>query len=517
VVTASAGALLSVVAAMAAPAAFASGPDSPAAVAASLGANDVPAETVVLVDISASMTSDGLYAKVQRVLPRFLGNLRKQDPHDLAAVVVFGAPQDTQTVYLGRPTANVPLPATAESGATDFGYAFQKALGILSQAPPRIKVGGVLLLSDGELDAPGDPQYATYSSPGWEQLRTQAQGLGMTVTGYGLPLTSNPVFSNSVNTALGQVFAQRQTLSPEMGNLGQELSLARQGVMKSRVATVVQPDIGRGAQVTWVRLPGSDGAPPLNLGAGHANAEVRVTSLTSHVPLDVTGLSVTSSGFGVRITGALPAGTHQLAPGQSVSLPVHLTWPKASGGWSLFGGSRIVTGQLTLTGQVASPFSRAIEDAFGDRSFRIGGLAGETSARAVAVAPGQFAIVVWAIIIAVIIAVIAAAIAALMMWRARLEGRLILNPPDQHPRDLYLPNRPWMAWPTEDLIQIPGQITVRRLHGTKMRITLQLNDSTEKGVLEPGGRTWIAGIVIDHRSAQEAASDGRPRLRQGRR
>jgi hypothetical protein len=118
-------------------------------------------------------------------------------------------------------------------------------------------------------------------------------------------------------------------------------------------------------------------------------------------------------------------------------------------------------------------------------------------------------IVVWVIVIALVLA----ALAALTVWRARLRGRLILNPPDQRPGELYLPERPWMAWPTDDLIRIPGQITVRRLHGRNMRITLRLNGSIRKGVLPPGGRTWIAGIGIDHRPADDAAGDRRPRFR----
>ena len=499
VITASAAVVLSVLSALGAPAALAAGPTAPATVAARVGANKVPAELVVLVNISASMSWDGLYPKVQQELPHFLGNLRKQDPQDTVAVVVFGTQQDTQTVYFGSPTSSIQLPVSATSSATDFGYAFQKALGILSQARPRYKVGGVLLMSDGELDAPGDPRYATNHSPGWGRLRTLAQGLSMSVTGYGLPLTTNSTFTNSVRTTLGLVFTQRDTLTPDPSDLGQELSVAGEQIMASRVARAVQRDNGRGARVTWIGLPGSGGAAALDLGrTGAANFRVRLTSTTKRVPLSVAGLSVTSNGFPVPITGSLPGGAHRLAPGQSVTLPVHLTWPPASGGVSLFGRSRLVTGRLTLNGRVTSPYSSAIRDTFGDQAFKVGGLAGRASPSAAASVPGGSAAMVWVIIILVILAVAA----GLLLLRARLDGSLVLNPPDQDPGVLYMPRRPWVVWPTEDLIRIPGRITVRSsLLSKQMRIVLQLDGATGRGILQPGGRRIIAGVDVIHHPA----------------
>ena len=427
---------------------------------------------MVLVDISGSMTSDGLYPQVQQVLPSFLANLRQQDPQDVVAVVVFGAASDTQTVYPGPPTASsIPLPARADSAWTDFGYAFQKALNILSQAPARIKVGGVLLMSDGELDAPDDQQYATYSASGWAKLRTMAQGLGISVTGYGLPLTANQTYIQNVNTALAHVFAQRQTLTADLGDIGAQLNLAAQQIMNSRVAAAAQPDSGRGVAVTWPGLPGQAGAPALDLGAGTADIKVRLTSTTSRIPLSVSGLTVTSSGFPVPVSGSLPGGTVQLAPGRSVTLPVHLTWPKTSGGMSLLGGSRSVAGRLTLDGQVTSPFSAAIGDTFGDQGFRVGGLTGAASTAVPGAVPAHSPLVLWAIVLLLILAV-----AAVLVYRhARLQGRLVLKPPDQRPGHLYLPRRRSVTCPTDEIIQIPGQITVRHnLRGKKMQVTLRL-------------------------------------------
>ena len=489
-----------------APAAVAASPTPPATVAARLGARHIPAEIVVLVDISASMTADGLYPQVQQVLPGFLSNLRRQDPQDRVAVVVFGAPGDTQTVYLGRPTArSIPLPAKATSNLTDFGYAFQKALGILSQAPADIKVGGVLLMSDGALNAPGDQRYATYSAPGWAKLHAMADGLGISVTGYGLPLTANQAYTQSVNTALAHVFTQRQTLTADLGDVGAQLDLASQQIMDSRIAAAAQPDSGHGVRVSWVDPPGRAGAPALDLGAGQADIKVKLTSTTSRIPLSVGGLSVTVSGFPVSVSGRLPGGPVQLEPGRSVTLPVHLSWQKTSGGMALLGGSRSVSGRLALTAQVTSPFAAAINGTFADPGFRVGGLTGEASASALGAVPAQSPLGIWALIVVLILA----AAAVLVYRHARLQGCLVLKPPDQQPGHLYLPRRMSMAWPTDELIRIPGQIAVRNsLSGKKMRVTLQLDGRVSRDDVQPGGHRMIAGVDIIHEFVSDVTGSG---------
>src|SRR5690242_8761619 len=89
-------------------------------VSAGLGVKGIPSELVILVDISQSMAASrhGLYPQVQQELPLFMSALAKQEPQDTVGVVVFGAPADTQTIYLGPPNGNVPLPATANSIGT---------------------------------------------------------------------------------------------------------------------------------------------------------------------------------------------------------------------------------------------------------------------------------------------------------------------------------------------------------------------------------------------------------------
>jgi von Willebrand factor type A domain len=475
---------------------------SPAQVAASLGAGKIRAEIVLLVDISGSMTADGLYPQVKLLLPRFLAALARQDPQDTVAVIVFGTREATQQVYLGPPSGNVPLPASANSVATDFGYAFKKALNTLSDRSPRIKVGGVLLLSDGELDAIGDPQYNGYGAPGWHRLHAEAAALGIPVTGYGLPLTTNPADIDSVREALGQVFAQQETLGQSLAGLSNEFGSAEHGIEASRVTSAARPDIGHGVAVSWDNLPGTSGLPPLNLAAGRAQVLVTLRSTTRRVELRVRGLSVKSAGFPVAITGKLRAPGRVLRPGRHLTVPVLLKWKAPSEGSSFTGGSRPSRGRLVLSGQVTSPDTAAIKNSFGDSAFAVGGLAGATSAPVTAVTPIGTNIALWLTFLLLLLAMAAVAAA----FRARLGGTLILTTVDGKSGTMVL--RPWprATQPTKYLIGRPGKIVVQgSVRNRQMNVRLELDKrAAATRPLLPGGRTMVAGIDVVHVAGQPA-------------
>lgn len=481
---------------LAAPTALAAGaPPAPATVAARLGANHIPAEVVILVDTSKSMEWDGLYPVVKRELPRFMDELKKQDPHDTVGVVVFGTRHDTRVIYLGPPTTAVSLPPRASSNATDFGYAFQKALDILSRASSKVKVGGVLLLSDGTLNAVGDPHYNGYSAPGWARLRSRAHRLGMTLTGYGFPLRGDRAGIDSVNRALDAVFTHRVTLGPNLGDLGRELSLADQKIMNDRVASAVQPDSGKGIRVAWRELPGSAQTPALDLGTGHAELRLQLTAMTQRVPLDVAGLTVTASGFPVTVTGSVAGGGRSLAPGQSVTVPVRLTWQPVSRRSLSLGGGRAVHGRLTLTGRVTSPYTSAIKDGFDDRSFAVGGLTGEESAPLVGTIPGPVNDTPW--LAALVVLLVAAAGAAGLS--TQMGGRLILVHPEHAPVAIALHRLPWISRSTQKLIGIPGRVTVLgAIRRKRIRVHLRLGQQTDTVVMKPWDQAVIAGVHVIH-------------------
>jgi len=471
----------------------------PAAVAAQLGADKVPAELVVLVDISQSMSgrNGGLYPEVRIQLPKFLTALAKQDPQDQVAVVVFGNRNDTHTIYSGRPTPDIPLPSDATSIGTDLGYAFQVALSDLAQAPPGIQLGDVLLLSDGGLWAPDDPAYDGghgYQAPGWATLRRQVQGLGVPVAGFGLPLTRNIGDINALNQALTACFGSRQlTLSSNFSNLSAQLSGTQQKILASRVAVAAQPDSGRGVRVAWVGPQGTGGPVRLDQPAGHASLSVRLTSGTRRIPLDVSHLSVQATGFPVSVTATIPSAGVALKPGQSVTLPVHLSWTPET---SVTGAA---VGTLRLSGQVSSPFTSAIRNYYLDRSFTAGGLTGAISPPFPVTIPSSLGLLGLLLLI-LILAVVAVVIGGIAVYRARLHGVLTISGVGDVGGQFTLSARPWFSGHMDQAVGIPGTLYVRgNPLNRSMRVKLRSPRlPAGENTIKPGGRTMISGLMVTH-------------------
>jgi hypothetical protein len=470
----------------------------PATVAARLGADKVPAELVILVDISQSMSGShgGLYPQVRTQLPQFLTAVARQDPQDRVAVVVFGNRNDTHTIYTGPPTPDIPLPGDATSIGTDLGYAFQLALGDLAQAPASIQLGDVMLLSDGGLWAPSDPVYdggRGYSAPGWATLRRQVQGLGVPVTGYGLPLTSNTAVIDAQDRALTACFGSQQlVLSSNFGDLSAQLTGTQQKILASRVALAARPDSGRGVRVTWAAPPGTNGPVRLDLPSGHANLSVRLTSGTRRIPLDARNLSVHATGFPVSVTATIPPGDIALMPGQSVTLPVHLSWtPETS-------ATGPAEGTLKLNGQVYSPFTSAIKNYYLDRSFTVGGFSGSTSPSFPATIPSSLGFLGLLLIILILLAVIAV-LGGVAFYRARLNGFLTVSGVGVGGQ-LTLPSRPWFSGRMDQAVGIPGTLHVR---GNPLNRTMRVRLRSPRlpageNTIRPGGRTMISGLMVTH-------------------
>lgn len=475
---------------------------SPAKVAATLRVNRIPAEIVLLVDISQSMSfSSGLYPALLHDVPRFLGHLAKQDPQDLVAVVTFGARTDTQVISLGSPRGKVPLPPKATSIGTDFGFAFQKALDILTEAPPRIQVGGVLLLSDGILFAPRDRAYGGglgYRAQGWATLRSRVRGLGIPVTGYGLPLSDNQLQIDNVRQALGDVFSLRETLAPDLNDLNAEFDVAAQQILASRVRRAAQLDSGRGVAVSWSGAPGAAGQPPLDLGPGSAELPVQITARTAHIPLTVSRMSVSTSGFSRAISGSVTPRRIVVTPGRPVTVTVHLRWRGLSDGSSFFGGSRPSSpGRLTLLGSVSSSFTTTLRESFGDRSFSTGGIADSLSPPLPTDIPVNADFSIWGIVLPLLAIIMIAVVA----YRTKLTGKLILSwVGEARKQELYLASRPIRSASVHDLTGHHGRITARgSIRSGTMRLTVRFAGEMPHTVyLDPGGRTMVAGIWVVH-------------------
>ena len=498
-VLAAAGAAVPMAAASAATAAAARAPfpapASTAAVLAGLGVKSAPAELVFLIDLSDSMSQNGLYPKVQQALPAYMSALAAQAPQDHVDVITFGRMGSAQLLYTGPPTPDIGLPAVADEGSTDFGQAFALAVQQLGAAPTGTKIGGVLLMSDGKLDAFGDSQYQTYQSPGWAALRQRAATLPYKVKGYAVPLTTDQGYISNQQQALTAVFPDPppQTLPESATNLSAALNAAGADILDSSIAAAAGQDAGKGVLVTWKGLPGP-GSTPLDLRSpGHLDAQVTVRALTRRIPLYLTELSVGSPGLPFTASG-LPSYL-ALDPGKSVTFPVYLAWPGGSDGWSLTGSTRSVSGRLALNGTVGSTYTPTLLSAYGV-SYSAGALKGNTSTplAGITTTTGVLIYIVGTIIGLTVLTGIA-------LFRARLRGTLTLTSVDGDSGSVSLPGRPWASADTTDLLGIPGRVKVRRpLFGRRvMRVNLELVGLPPGAVdLEPGGRGMAAGIDVRH-------------------
>jgi len=467
---------------------------SPQDVMSSLGINpNPPAELVFLVDCSDSMAASahGLYPYVQQQLPAYLETLESQQPNDQVVVITFGNPGTAQVIYgPAAPTPDIGLPPNAHCGTTDFGQAFSLAIDQLSQAPTGVRVGGVVLLSDGGLDAPADPLYSSYSTSGWAQLRARAEGLAIPVTGYAVPLTTNPGYIANQQQALTTVFSSVRTLPQGTTNLSGALGVAGQQVVYGEVTKAVAPDSGKGVRVSWSGLP----ATPLNLTSqGHVDMKVTLTSQTQKVPLYLTGLHLAVQGLPVTVSGALPD-TGPLGPGKSVTYPVRLTWQQETIGSSWSGAKRMTGGQLVLTGTVGSTWTSALQSTLDDLQYHPGRLGGAT-VRLPALAASASLLPYVLIALAVVVALVVVGVARMLMF-----GSLTFSPVTGGGGVLRLPALPLVAAGTRRLTGTSGLVIVRGSPiRSRIRVTLRQSGRTSSAPLARGGRTMVAGIEIRHR------------------
>jgi hypothetical protein len=477
------------------PAAASVAPAPASAVAAALGADKIPAALVILVDTSESMAPPaGLYPRVYEQLPKFLAALARQDPQDEVAVVQFAGKEATRTISpMGPPTPNIPLLRNpAFTGGTDIGYAFQVALNDLAQ-DKNAQVGGIMLLSDGGISAPSDPVYdggAGYKAPGWAKLRQQVQGLGIPVTGYGLPLTTSQSEVSALNGALSACFGSQQfMLTSNFDDLSSQFATAQQKILNSRVAVAAAPDSGHGVKVSWGGTGASDGTVQLNPSTGNAQLSVRFTATTRRVPLSVTGVSVTVTGFPEKISASIVPAAVSLRPGQSETVPLRLTWPP------LAGGNFPSSGTISLRASVKSPDSNAIRNFYQDSSFTVGGLSGSVSSPYLASIPAPSHL--FALILTGLVVLLAAAGATFYVG-ARLSGWLGLRAVGGSIPPVSLPGRPWHTFTVTGLGGMDGRVTVWRTPFTREMHIKHSKFQKKSFALRRDGRVMVAGIEISH-------------------
>ncbi|TDC67006.1 VWA domain-containing protein [Micromonospora sp. KC207] len=313
-----------------------------------LRVDTLPADYVVLIDVSASM-QDGrrdLYAAARAALRPLLGGLA---PVDRLHLIAFAERPDP--VFSGDIGANGAavlgrLPGRAEGRATDIGAAIGAALQIVEQ-PDATDPATVIMLTDGVHDPPPGSRYAYPGGDAFADLRKRARAVEQrrSVRALGVPLTGrtdvrllDEVFDDTVLMDLPP-----EQVGDYLGRVGDRIAVEKAAAYVSRdrltatIALEPSPVVVRDEPVDLV---------------------ARVRSTTTRVPLTVRDLAVEVDGLPVTGTVAPAQVTlDPAAPEQQVTIRLR---PQAlSGTW--IGGERTTTGQVRVVGTVDSPWRDVID------------------------------------------------------------------------------------------------------------------------------------------------------------
>ncbi|MEW2072232.1 vWA domain-containing protein [Streptomyces sp. NPDC013433] len=466
-----------------------------------LGLDRVPADYVVLVDVSGSMLNKGRYSSVRSALLPFLKGL---SPRDYVALFTFG--DKAEAVYLGHPSdpegiiGKLPDRAGPSGVRTDIGAALDRGLDELER-PDAAEIGSVVMFTDGKHEPPKGSAYPTSDGAAWNALRGRAEELadGHELAAYSMPLATD----ESGTAQLSGVIPDTTELRPDsVQNLAEYLGRAAERVRARKAARLIAPDEGKG--VTATLSP----TGVLDLGDGGAAATLTLTATTERVPLTVTGLRATLDGQPLTVTG-LPDRV-SLEPGAARRfdvqvrgepdaglLPVRRTWEAEVG--------------LTVHGEVATPWAAPLDDVRFEVPEAVEGPAGGLRLRAE---------VGSALTLPLLIGVpLLVLLAALLLWmrynRAVLNGVLVLSPaPGDGPQDhIALHGRRMALAPPR--IGGAGRVHGRRFRADDGRrgIALHLSYSPDgtparsaDAVCRPGEAVVINGI----RFAYLADRDGPP-------
>jgi hypothetical protein len=476
-----------------------------AAVLDALGVPTRPAEYVVLVDTSASMSQGGLYGPVRSTLTSFAASL---DPADRLSVVGFdevpqvafsGSAADARSA-IGR------LPATATGASTDIGAALSTAIDLLDHPDPA-RSGAVILLTDGRHQPPAGSPFPAETGRPWTDLaeRARTRLAGRDIAGYAFAL-DNADAGRAGATLLRSVLPATTVLALPPDQLPEYLSRVQQHARAGKAAELLADDV-RGPVVTvgwrWAMAGHTlDDVDPI---AGTGSVEVTVTSTARRLPVELTGarvvatdpaLTIATAAVGAMAGGATGGGLPErivLAPGQRRVYQVPVTWSARTGG--AVRRSHRVDGGLRLAGTVDSPWRTVLTTEFG---LRLDPAPRGASARVHgSVAAGWNPAAVVEIAVLVVLAS-ALALGFLDRRRPRLRGVLAAEAADGRLDRVAMRGRRLRLGPErDDDVAVPGTGSVRGRRPGRGRSAAGATAAGATAAGRAGGRDRIE-LVIDY-------------------
>lgn len=373
-----------------------------------LRVDTVPADYVLLIDTSRSMDQAGLYGPVRRSLRTLLDAL---DPSDHVSLITFDAHPTLR--YSGTATAESGplqrLPAAATGASTDIGAAIGAGLRELER-PDAQKVGTMLLFTDGKHKPPAGSPYSGSGGSAWRDLADRARVLRARhqLSGYSVELGSGPTDAS----LLSREFPDAEVLALPADQLRSFFQRVKLSTRVRKARSVLATDRTGAVAVSW---PGGQ-LTRLELGRGSGEAAVTLRSTMAHVPVELTDLSLRTSGMPLRATGLPDRLT--LGPGEERTFPLHLTSPRLGRGRSIGRRTVVRIGRLAVAATITSPWDQVLRE---DLNLPVrAGLTGQATAVR---ATGQ---VGWSPAAVVALALLLVALAGLLrLGHVRRQPRLI--------------------------------------------------------------------------------------------
>lgn len=285
-------------------------------VADAIGVTPEPADYVLVLDTSGSMTKDGAWSKAVAAVSGLAGSL---GPGDRLSVVTFD--EFTDLAWEGEHPIDVAaltaaLPSVPEGERTDIGAGLAAALDVLER-PEAHGLSAVVLMTDGEITTEPDSPYKTMGSPAWNELAGRAAALGGDTAAFALGLAQV-----TDAAAMQRVFPGADLVADGVEIVDYLSGLSRE-VLLHRIDGALAPDNGAQLEISW-----KDDA-------------VTISSPMTLVPVQLTELTLSDGAGTVEADGPVVLG-----PGESVTLPVEV----ASG----------FAGEATLVGTVTSPWQATL-------------------------------------------------------------------------------------------------------------------------------------------------------------
>ncbi|GAA1635915.1 hypothetical protein GCM10009828_075000 [Actinoplanes couchii] len=456
-------------------------PPSLEQVYATLGIDSVPADHVVLVDVSGSMRG-ARYTSLRKSLTGWFAALA---PEDFVTLIPFDGTAKATTRKVGREPAELAagLPKDATGQGTDIGAALEVAVTALSRpgAPP---LATVVLLTDGQHEPGPRSAYPLTQGHNWNVLAGRAAALDkISLEAYAVPL------SGSTGAGLlKKVFPAARVLAPaSVDKLTAQLTRPKDAARQAKARSLLAEEITLPVAVSW---------PVTASGEGRSIAVVRLESPMPHVPLILENLAVTSDNADVAVS--VPAGVIELPPNRDVTVPVRLDWNAGPVSTAPFKSvDDLVT--LRLTGIVSSPWAPVLTGDLGlTPAFTLAGTPGE---RELSAERGSL----WRWLGALLL--LAALLLPALRWRQRrltpaLTGSVLIERAGNSAHELPLAGRS-MPLTADTGVPGAGEIVATRAgvgsSVVRLRITYSPDGSTagrRSATIEPGTTASVAGTFF---------------------